>query len=300
MIQRILLIGAACLLLGHVNAQELNFKVQVITQRLQNVDARIFTTMETSIFEWFNNRKWTDDQFSAEERIEVSMLINVTDELGAGRYRATANIQVSRPVYNSSYNTPTFNYSDKDWVFEYVEYQPIQFNENQFQDNLSSMLAYYAYLALGLDYDTYSLKGGTDYFQKAQNILNTIPPNVSEEAPGWRPFDSQRNRYWIIENQLNPKYEIMREITYQYHLQGLDKMYENVANGRQVILNSLKKMERVAEEFPNAMILQLFFNAKREELIKMFEKASPNEKTQARNLLMKIDATNQDKYQDLK
>lgn len=301
MIKRLLITGCLLLLvLASSNAQELNCTVQVLAQRLQSVDVRIFKTLETNIFEFMNNRKWTSDVFQPEERIEVSMLINITDELGAGRYRATVSIQVSRPVFNSSYSTPLLNYADKDWVFEYVEFQPIQFNENTFADNLTSMLAFYAYLAIALDYDSYSLKGGTKYFQEAQNVMNAIPSNIAEEVGGWRPFDSQRNRYWMVENHLNPRYEVMREVAYQYHIQGLDKMYENTPNGRQVILNSLKKMEQLSEDFPNVMILQMFFNAKREELIKMFEKASPNEKVQAQNLLLKIDATNQDKYQNLK
>lgn len=279
-------------------AQELNCKVTVLTQRLQTADPRVFKTLETAIFEYMNNRKWTSDVFQPHERIECNILINVTDEIGTNTYKATASIQVARPGFNSSYNSPTLNHSDKEWVFEYVEFQPIIFNENSYTDNLSSLLAYYAYLVIGLDYDTYSLKGGTPYFQKAQTILNNVPTN--ENIPGWRPFDSQRNRYWIIENLLNPRYDVMREVSYQYHRQGIDLMYENVTNGRQVILNSLQKMEKLVTDFPNTMVFQMFFNSKREELINMFSGASPNEKNTAINLLKKIDATNQDKYDAIK
>lgn len=293
-----LIILFSCLVVvgGKLHAQELNCKVQVLTQRLQTVDAKIFKTLETSIFEYMNNRKWTDDVFQPEERIECNILINVTDELGSNYYKATASIQVSRTAFNSSYNTPIFNYADKDWVFEYNEFQQIVYNENAFNDNLSSMLGFYAYLMIGLDYDTYSLKGGTPFFNKAQTILNNIPQNLGDKAPGWRPFDSQRNRYWMIENLLNPKYDVMREVAYQYHLQGIDKMYENPSSARQVILNALTKMQRMADEYPNAMILQMFLNAKREELINMFQGASPNEKTQAINLLKKLDGTDPEKY----
>lgn len=279
-------------------AQELNCKVTVLAQRLQTADPRIFKTLETAIFEYLNNRKWTNDVFLPEERIECAMLINITDEAGSNNYKATVSIQVARPGYNSTYNSPVLNHSDKEWLFEYVEFQPIVFNENAFNDNLSSLLGYYAYLIIGMDYDTYSLKGGTPYFNKAQTILNNVPSG--DNNPGWRPFDSQRNRYWIIENLLNPRYDVMREVAYQYHRQGIDVMYDNVTNGRQVVINCLQKMEKVAIDFPNAMIFQMFFNAKREELIKMFSEASPNEKTTALNLLQKIDATNQDKYNAIK
>lgn len=279
-------------------AQELNCKVTVLTQRLQTADPKIFKTLETAIFEYMNNRKWTNDVFMPAERIECALLINITDDVGSNTYKATVSIQVARPGYNSTYNSPVLNHSDKEWVFEYVEFQPIVFNENSFNDNLSSLLGYYAYLIIGMDYDTYSLKGGTPYFNKAQTILNNVPGG--DNNPGWRPFDSQRNRYWIIENLLNPRYDVMREVSYQYHRQGIDVMYENVVNGRQVVINCLQKMEKVATDFPNTMIFQMFFNAKREELIKMFSEASPNEKTTALNLLQKIDATNQDKYNAIK
>lgn len=288
------------ILVKPLTAQELNCKVTVLTQRLQTADKKIFSTLQTSIFEFMNNRKWTDDVFQPEERIECSMLINVTDELGSNQYKATVSIQVSRTAFNTSYSTPILNYADKDWVFTYVEYQPLEFNENQFTDNLTSMLAFYAYYIIGLDYDTYSLQGGTPYFQDAQTVLNNVPSNLGDNAPGWKPTDGQRNRYWMLENTLSPKFEVMREINYQYHIKGLDVMYENTTNGRQVILAMLKKMQPIVERYPNAMIIQMWFDAKREELIKMFTGAPPAEKIQAYNLLVKLDATNQDKYNAIK
>ncbi len=178
-----------------------------------------------------------------------------------------------------------------------MEYQPLEFNENDFISNLTSMLAYYAYVIIGLDYDSYSLDGGTPYYQKAQTIVNTIPSNLSSDvAPGWKAFDNDRNRYWIIDNLLNVKYNPVREAIYLYHRQGLDVMYDNPNNGRQVLLNSLTKVGEVAGEYPNAIGIKLFFNAKSEELINIFAGAPPNEKANAIQVLYKADPTNSSNY----
>ena len=177
-------------------SQELNCRVEITSQRLQTADPKIFQTLKVSLIEFLNNRKWSNEVFSLEEKIECSMFINIMEEVATNTYRAQVNVQSSRPVFNSDYSTLMFNHSDKDWVFTYTEYQPLDFNENDFMSNLTSMLAFYAYLIIGLDYDSYSLNGGTPYFEKAQMVVNTIPPNMpSDIAPGWKPFDSERNRF---------------------------------------------------------------------------------------------------------
>lgn len=278
-------------------SQELNCKVDITSAKLQTTEAKIFQTLKTAIYEFMNNRKWTNDAFKPEEKIECSLFINVTEELSTNVFRAQVNIQSSRPVFNSDYNSVLLNHVDKDWVFAYSEYQPLDFNENDFLSNLTSMLSYYAYVIIGLDYDSYSLNGGTPYFQKAQTIVNTIPSNLtSDAAPGWKPFDNDKNRYWIVDNLLNARYNPIRESVYLYHRQGLDAMYEDAKNGRQVTLNCLRKVGEVAEEYPNAIIIKLFFNAKSEELINIFAGAPPNEKTNAVQLLYRADPTNSEKY----
>jgi len=277
--------------------QELNCKVEITSAKLQTTDPKVFQTLKTSVYEFMNNRKWTNDVFKPEEKIECSMFINVTEEVATNVFRAQVNIQSSRPVFNSDYNSVLLNHVDKDWVFEYTEYQPLEFNENDFISNLTSMLAYYAYLIIALDYDSYSLYGGTPWYQKAQTIVNTIPSNLSsEQAPGWKPFDNDKNRYWIIDNLLNTRYSPVREALYQYHRQGMDVMYENMNNGRQVVLNGIRKVAEVAEEYPNAMAIKIFFNAKSEELVSLFTGAPPNEKANAVQLLYKADPTNSSKY----
>ncbi len=285
------------LLSSSVLSQELRCNVEVISQKLQTTDAKVFKTLQTSIFEFMNNRKWTSDVFQPDEKIECSMFINVTEELGSNRYRAQVNIQSSRPVFNSDYNSVLLNHADKDWVFEYSEFQPLDFNENDYISNLTSMLAFYAYIIIGLDYDAFSLNGGTPYYQKAQSVVNTVPSNLtSENAPGWKAFDSDKNRYWIAENLLNPRYAPIRESLYQYHLQGLDAMYEDANKGRLVILNCVRRISEVAEEYPTAMLVKMFFNAKSEELISLFSGAPPNEKVNAVQLLYKSDPINSSKY----
>ncbi|GIV34314.1 MAG: DUF4835 domain-containing protein [Chitinophagales bacterium] len=279
------------------SAQELRCKVEVISKKLQTTEAKVFKTLETSVFEFMNNRKWTNDFFKEEEKIECSLFINVTEELGANRYRAQVNILSSRPVFNSDYNSVILNHSDKDWVFEYSEFQPLDYNENEFTSNLTSMLAFYAYLIIGLDYDAFSLNGGTPYFQKAQTIVNNIPSGLSSDvAPGWKAIDSDKNRYWIVENLLNPRYAPIRQALYEYHLQGLDVMYEDAAKARLVILNAVRKVGEVAEEYPTALLVRMFFNAKSEELIQIFSGAPPNEKVTILQVLYKADPVNSSKY----
>ena len=266
--------------------QELNCKVEITSQKLQATDPKVFQTLKSSVYEFMNTRKWTNDVFKIEERIECSVFINVMEETSVNVYKAQVNIQSSRPVFSSDYNSVLLNHVDKDWVFGYTEYQPLEFNENDFISNLTSMLAYYAYLIIGLDYDSYSLDAGTPYYQKAQTIVNTIPSNISSDlAPGWKAFDNDKNRYWIIDNLLNVKYNPVREAIYLYHRKGLDVMYENTNNGRQVILNCLTKVGEVAEEYPNAVGIKIFFNAKSEELINIFAGAPPNEKANAVQVL---------------
>ncbi len=294
------LLLSVCFLCGNqsvVFSQELNCRVEINAQKSQTTDPRVFETLRSAIFEFMNNRKWTSDIFRQEEKIECSFFINITEDMGSNRFRAQVNIQASRPVYNSDYNTVLLNHADRDWVFEYNEFQPLDFNENDFLSNLTSMLAFYAFVILALDYDTYSLNGGSLFYQKAQTIVNTVPANLSSEvAPGWKPFENDRNRYWIVDNLTNPRFSPIRESLYLYHRLGLDVMYQDAKNGRHVLINALRKVSEVATEFPNSMGVRVFFNAKSEELINIFSGAPPNEKTSAVQLLYKADPTNSANY----
>lgn len=299
---RILCICCLVLFAFATKAQELNCKVQVIAQKATTTDPKVFKTLETAIFEFMNNRKWTNDVFKPEERIECSLIINITADAGGNNYNATANMQVSRIAFNSSYSSPLLNYADPNFNFSYVEYQPIEFNENIFNSNLASLLAYYAYMMIGLDYDSYSFKGGTPYFVKAQSIVNNVPQSIpGDQLSGWRPQDNgQSNRNIWVESWLMPRFEVLREVSYQYHRKGLDVMFDNPTSGRAAILAVIKKMERLAESDPNSMILRMFFDSKRAELINIFSKASPAEKTDAYNILVKLDARKADAYSNMR
>ncbi len=276
---------------------ELNCQVELVFDRVQTVDPIVFKTLENAINEFMNGKKWTNDNYKENERIECSILINITDELGGDKYKAQVTIQSSRKAFNSTYNSVMLNMSDGDWIFEYAQFQPLEYAENVYISNLTSMLAYYAYVIIGLDYDSYSMQGGQPYFQKAENIINAVPPN-SSDAPGWRPFDGngQVNRYWLIENLLGPEYRPLREMLYQYHLQGLDQMSSKPKVARVVMISALQKLEPVAKQNPNAMILRTFFAAKSNELVQIFSTANTNEKTEAVNLLRILDPANSAKY----
>lgn len=284
-----------------VSAQELNCNVQVVASKITSTDPKVFKTLETTIFEFMNNRKWTGDVFLPEERIECSFIINITEDLGGNNFKATANIQLSRTAYNSSYNSPILNYADPNFSFSYTEFEPVQFNENMFNSNLASLLAYWAYIIIGMDYDTYSLNGGTPHFNKALTVLNNVPQNMGAgQSTGWQPFDGNRNRSILLDEILKPRLEVIREAAYEYHRKGLDLMFENTATGRAAILAALKKMERLAESDPNSMILQMFFDAKRTELIGIFTKAPPGERNEAYNVLVKLDGKKTDMYNQMK
>lgn len=278
-------------------AQELKCDVQVNAEKVQNVNPQVFKTFEKTVNEFMNNRSWTDAQFAPEERIECSMLINITEEVSTGTYKANVTIQSSRPVYNSGYNTVMLNYVDKDWVFDYTQYQSIEFNKNTFLSNLSSMLAYWSYMIIGLDYDSFSKMGGSPYFSQAQTIVNNVPSNLSGgKSKGWKPFDSDQNRYWFVEHMQNNKFKAIRNVYYQYHRKGLDLMYDDAKKGRDNILNTLKSLESMAKSYPNNMLLQLFFMAKSDELVGVFSEAPAPKKAAAVQLLYRIDPNNANKY----
>lgn len=280
-----------------LKAQELNCKVQVLAQRATATDQQVFKTLQTAIFEFMNNKKWTQDTYTGNEKIECTLFINITSDPGGNKFGADVTIQSSRPAFNASFNAVLLNYADANWNFEYVQFQPIIYTDGVYTDNLSSLLAFYAYVILGLDYDSYSLKGGSLYFQKAQEIVNFVPQNT-EFSAGWQNTGvNQRNRYALIENILNPRFEVFRQINYDYHRISLDKMYDDVRTSRTQILSYLKKIDPIYTTNPNAMVLQMFFNAKSTELISLYSKASPTEKTELRNLLTKFDPVNSQKYE---
>jgi hypothetical protein len=283
-------------LTNYLFAQELNCQIQVSTQQVSGTDKRVYDNLKTAIFEFMNNTKWTTETFKNTERIDCSILINITERVAVDEFNATLQIQSRRPVYETSYNSVLLNYIDNDVHFKYSETQPLQFIENTYTSNLTSILAFYSYMVIGLDYDSFSLDGGTPYFQKALAIVNNAQ---GSDEKGWKAFDGTNNRYWMIYNMLDAPFIPLRECMYNYHRKGLDVMYQNKEAGRAVILESVSSLTKVHNIKPLSISLKIFFNAKADEIISIFSAAKPEEKTSIMSVLTLIDLTNSNKYQKI-
>lgn len=280
-----------------VNAQELNCQVQVVSPQIQGTtEKRILENLQKAIFEFMNNTKWTSDIYSIEERISCNMMINVVEKLGTDEWKATVQLQSTRPAFKSSYNTVLLNHNDADFNFRYVEFQPMDFSINQHFSNLTSVLSYYAYVILAMDYDSYSLKGGQPWWSKAQTIVANAQ-NAPEK--GWKSSESTKNRYWLVENMLQPLYEPMRTCIYKYHRLGFDVMYQDVEAGRAACLEALQGLEAIHNQRPLSFPMQVFFNAKTDEIVKLFTGGTTEEKGKIVPLLQKIDPGHGIQYQKI-
>ena len=291
------------LVAAFASAQELKARVTVLSNRVgPNVSQNVFRTLQTALNNFVNNRKWTTDNISANEKIECSFLLNLEPTNDLNVYNAALTIQAARPIYNTAYLSPIINFQDENIVFKYVEFQQLEFNEKRVSgtdalvSNLTAVFAYYVNMILAFDYDSFSPRGGDTYFQKAQNIVNDAPDgrNIS----GWKAFDGTRNRYWLVKNMLNSRYTIMHDVYYNYYRMGMDKLYEDEKTARTEVLNVLNLLNNFNTDNPNKMINQFFFQGKSTELIKIFSKAPPQDKARASELLQKMDITNATKYKD--
>lgn len=286
-------------------AQELNCKVKVMYDRIQGIDKQVFTGMERNITEFMNTRKWTTDQFQMNERIECNILINLTSQIEQDAFEATINIQASRPVFNTSYNSSLVNFIDREFKFRFNQFTPLQFDDNRvvgndpFASNLTATLAYYAYLVIGLDYDSFAPNGGTDYFKKAQNIINNAPES-GKAITGWKAVDGNKNRYWIIDQILNPRFKAFRSIWYNIHREGLDKMSTKPLESRKIILETLPQLVQLNRDNPSSILLQFFFSAKSDEFASLVAQEEQGEKTKYISMLQQIDVPNIQKYNNIK
>ncbi|MFN8252258.1 MAG: DUF4835 family protein [Ferruginibacter sp.] len=301
--RKIILTGCLALSAVYVQAQELKANITIVSNRVGNsVNPSVFRTLQTALNNFLNNRKWTGDNFQPNERIECNFLLNLEASGDPNTYNADLTIQAARPIYNTSYLSPIINYRDESITFKYVEFQQLEFNENRVSgsdglaSNLTAVMAYYVYMILGFDYDSFSLRGGEQYFQKAQNIVNNAPDGRG--ISGWKAFDGVRNRYWLVENMLNSRYAVFHDVYYNYYRMGMDKLYEDENQARAEVLNVLNLLNNFYTENPNKMINQFFFQGKSTELIKLFSKAQQQDKQRATELLQKLDVTNANKYKD--
>lgn len=282
-------------------AQELKMDVKVnYAQQLKLADPSLLNQMETSISEFFNNNKWTDNNYEEVEKIECSLLINIKEELGTNSFQADFRIQTVRPVFNSNYNAQLLNYIDKNVRFGYQDFQPIENSSTSFVDNLSSILTYYAYVIIGFDEDTFSENGGDNSFKTAQNIVTNVPSSVSSSDNSWTALGSEQNRYWLIDNLLSPKSSEFRTAMYEYHRQGMDLMSKDVDKGRLIMMNSITMVDRAYKAFPRSMIIQMFSDSKREEIIEIFRVAEKEQKRRVYDIMVAIDPARTDQYGPLK
>jgi hypothetical protein len=303
--KRWIIVTAWLLLLLETEAQELQARFTVVANRVSTqVDKKIFTTLQTTLTNFVNNRKWTSDAFQPQEKIRCNFLLNIDQELGNNLYKATLTIQSARPAFGTTYESPLINFQDNEVTFKYVEFQPIEFNENRVQGNdpaaanLPAIIAFYVNLIVGMDYASFSLRGGDPFFLKAQNIVNNAPEGG--QISGWKPFDGLRNRFKLVEGFVDNRFALVHDAIYSYYRMGLDSFAAKEKEARIGVLNALNYLNTVNQENPNSMAIQFFFQGKSTELVRIFSRADGEMKTQARNILTRIDLTNANAYRELK
>jgi Domain of unknown function (DUF4835) len=283
-----------------IDAQELNCNIQVSAQRIQGSNRQVFESMQKDLFEFMNNTVWTNHVFNYAERIDCNILINLTDQLSADEFKGTIQIQLSRPVYNTTYNSTMLNFIDNNFQFKYVEFQPLVFDPSTYTSSLISVLGYYTYMVLGFDYDSFAPMGGTEFYQLADKIV-TNAQNAPE--PGWKPYDGSRNhnRYWLVKNVLDKEYEGVRQFIYDYNINGLDRMESKTPEARTSMVESLKLIQDVYRKKPDPFmyLLQVVMDAKSDELINIFSAAFPEEKSRVVEILTEIDPANKAKYEKI-
>ena len=287
-------------------AQELNCKVSIRHDRILNVDKQVFVDMERNIANFINTRKWTTDEYATGEKIDCTIMFNLTARLDgmADAYEATMNIQATRPVFNTGYNTSLINFVDKQANFKFNQFSPLVFDDNRVTssgdaatDNLAATLAYYIYIILGLDYDSYALNGGNIYYKKAQNIVNNAPEGKG--VGGWKATESTKNRFWLVEQMLNPRFTEFHKYWYTMHRLGFDKYYDKPADAKTAILSGIGNLQKLNRENPNAILVQFFFNAKSTELLNLLADMPLADRQEYITLLSQADVTNAQKYQSL-
>jgi hypothetical protein len=293
----LLIAGIVLFSTGIGMSQELRCNISVSAEKITATNRNLFMTMQSDLYEFMNNRRWTEHSYTMEERIECNIFIRLDEQISADEFRGTMQVQVKRPIFNSTYESTLLNIKDNDFQCKYVEFQPLDFNETSNRDNLTNIMAFYAYIILGFDYDTFSPEGGSAYFEKAQAIVNNSQ-NAREK--GWKAYESERNRYWLVENIMNRSYAGMRDCLYKYHRTGLDVMADKAEEGRANIAEALRSVQQVFRRRPSTYILQVFFDAKSDELVNIFSKSYPDERNRVLAILNEVDPSNGTKYEKIK
>lgn len=277
-------------------AQELNCDVIIDAERIETSETRIFEDMEQAFENFLNTRDWSVDEINPEERIKCGLTITLNEMPSIGTFKATVQIRSARPIYNTSYESIIFNFADRDWAFEYVESLPMNFNENDYSSNLTSMLAFYAQIIIGIDYDSFGELSGSPYFQRAQNIAT----NASQGGrPGWGALESTRNRYALVNDITNQQMEALRIGYYKYHRLGLDIFDTNPEECRKQVLEVLGGLKEIKNRYPSSIYVISFFDAKSEELVNIFADATQQQKRQAYNLLIELNPIKEDIFKEI-
>lgn len=281
-----------------LHAQELMCRLQIISPSLQvsAADKLLFEQLQQQLQEFMNNTRWTTETFKDEEKIDCNVLINISEMSSNEDYGGTIQVTSSRPVFNTNYKSTLFNYLDENFKFKYQRGTPLLFSIDQHRNNLTSVLAFYAYMIIAYDYDSFSLEGGSKYFAKAQQIVNNAQ---SASEPGWRAAEGDRNRYWMVDNAIQGVFKPLRKAFYDYHRMGFDRMYDNVEEGRKSIIAALEQIQVVAKQRPASFNVQIFFSTKVNELVSLFSEAPPADKQKAFNLCKAMDPGNLTKYQKI-
>lgn len=283
-------------MLAAVQAQELNCIVNINSTQVQMSDRGIFRDMKLAIEQFMNQRKWTNDGFKAHEKINCTLLININKMPSIGNFTASVTIQSARPVFGSTYSSLVFNFADREWEFEYIESLPLEYNDNSYTANLTSILAFYAYMIIGVDYDTFSELGGTPYFQRAQQVVSNAQ---NSGRTGWDPLGSNRNRYWIMENYNNSQMVELRKALYSYHRLGLDNFEKDPDKCREIILNGLREIKKIRAINPSAIIIISFFDAKGKELANIYSAGNVQIRREAYDIITTIDPSNRASYEKI-
>jgi len=279
-------------------SQQLDFTVTINSERARTQDQDVFDQMKTAFEQFLNNRSWTDDEFKPEERIKGNLLVTINDMPRVGLFSATVQIQTVRPIYGSNYESLMLNFADRNWTFEYVDSQPLEFNQYSFLNNITSLLAYYAYIALGLDYDSFAPRAGNPFYETANNIV----ANAQQSSrPGWNQNPSdKRNRYWLSNDLYNSQVLVpVRDAYYLYHRQGLDLLTSKPEEGYKNILKAIKNVEEANQAQPNSILTITFIDAKSDEICKILKNAPQEIKQEAVAALLKVDPNNARKYNDI-
>ncbi|MCB9183740.1 MAG: DUF4835 family protein [Flavobacteriales bacterium] len=294
--RRLLLLPLCFLLSRAASAQEFNCQASVIAPQIATAQTRVFQSLELAIKEFFNSRRFTNYNYAPNERIDINLLLTISNQPAPDRFEGTLQVIYARPVYGTDYNSPILDLVDDQVQFNFLENTQIEFAPDRFINNLSALLGFYAYFVLGLDGDSFSPLGGTEFYNQAQQIMG-YAQNASES--GWKAFEGQRNRYWLLDNQLQAVFRPLRELLYDYHREGMDKMAEDAAAARRVIAASIEKLKTVHQAKPASYNLQVVFNAKFQEIIELFKPADPGEKAKLFNTLQIIDPGHIGQYQNM-